>query len=100
MSLTVYRGSAPEKFFAKALQDPMSISVAISVIILIISVRGVMSLMTDMFRVLSKVFSYFKKKTYEQKGIQTEPYLCELPAEIFLIQGVAFTISQAVITLG
>ena len=85
MSLTVYQGS--DKLFAQAVENSMSISLGISVIVLIISLRGVMSLMKDIFRVLSKVKSYFKKKTYEQKGIQTEPYLCELPAEIFLNSG-------------
>ena len=100
MSLTVYGGSVPDQVFAKALQDPMSISaVVISVLILIISVRGVLSLIKDTFRIL-RIFSFFVQTKYQDKEIQTEPYECELPAEIFLIQGVVFTTSQAAVTLG
>ena len=84
MSLTVYGGSVPDQVFAKALQDPMSISaVVISVLILIISVRGVLSLIKDTFRILS----YFFKTKHQDKEIQTEPYMCELPAEIFFNSG-------------
>ena len=58
-------------------------SVVLTLMVVVITMRGGMGLVRDMHRLLSYLLSYLLKKKYVDKEVQTEPYFPQLPETIF-----------------
>ena len=84
MSLSLVRTRPPAEKLFNTIEDPIQMaqmaSVVMSFIVIIITMRGGMGLARDVQRLLS----YFLRKKYVDKGVQTEPYFLRLLETIFL----------------
>ena len=80
MSLIV-RPSGALSLVMESIEQPIQrASMVIALIVIVVTMRGGVSLLRDLHRLLS----YFLKKTYVDKEIQIEEYFPVLPEQIFL----------------